>query len=236
MPAATTALIACSVAAGRRGGGRRPGLGPARRAPVARRGARRRRRRRDRERPARPPAQPASRWCWTLLGLGRPRRRLAAPGPADRSRWSDGPDGSPGRRRRGRRRRVGAVRRARSRFPRQDQRVDRRSRGWRSWSRASVGPLLLLALIARHGPTRGTSLLFMVPAVTALIAWVLLGEPVGVVARARPGHRRARPVARTASYADSGRDAGPALRSRRPAVPRRRPSSRADELGSDAWT
>jgi drug/metabolite transporter (DMT)-like permease len=45
-----------------------------------------------------------------------------------------------------------------------------------------VGPLMLLALISRHGPTRGTSLLFLVPAVTALLAWVLLGEQVGAVA------------------------------------------------------
>lgn len=45
-----------------------------------------------------------------------------------------------------------------------------------------VGPLMLFALIARHGPARGTSLLFMVPAVTALIAWVLVREPVGAVA------------------------------------------------------
>jgi drug/metabolite transporter (DMT)-like permease len=41
---------------------------------------------------------------------------------------------------------------------------------------------MLLALISRHGPTRGTSLLFLVPAVTALVGWVLLREHVGAVA------------------------------------------------------
>jgi drug/metabolite transporter (DMT)-like permease len=43
-------------------------------------------------------------------------------------------------------------------------------------------PLLLFALIARRGPTQGTSLLFVVPAVTAFVAWPVLGQPVGVVA------------------------------------------------------
>src|SRR5262245_16169625 len=53
---------------------------------------------------------------------------------------------------------------------------------WLALVAGVVGPLMLLALIARHGPTRGTSLLFLVPAVTALVAWVLLGEQVGAVA------------------------------------------------------
>jgi drug/metabolite transporter (DMT)-like permease len=53
---------------------------------------------------------------------------------------------------------------------------------WLALFAGVVGPLMLFALIARHGPARGTSLLFMVPAVTALIAWVLVGEPVGEVA------------------------------------------------------
>jgi drug/metabolite transporter (DMT)-like permease len=44
------------------------------------------------------------------------------------------------------------------------------------------GPLLLFGLIARGGATRGTSLLFVVPGVTALVAWPLLGQPVGGVA------------------------------------------------------
>ena len=43
-------------------------------------------------------------------------------------------------------------------------------------------PLLLFALIARRGPTGGTSLLFAVPAVTALAAWPLLGTPVHLTA------------------------------------------------------
>jgi drug/metabolite transporter (DMT)-like permease len=54
--------------------------------------------------------------------------------------------------------------------------------GWLALVAGVVGPLLLLALIQRHGPTRGTSLLFLVPSVTAFLAWVLLGEPVGLVA------------------------------------------------------
>lgn len=43
-------------------------------------------------------------------------------------------------------------------------------------------PLLLFVLIARRGPTQGTSLLFVVPAVTAIVAWPVLGQPVGAVA------------------------------------------------------
>jgi drug/metabolite transporter (DMT)-like permease len=43
-------------------------------------------------------------------------------------------------------------------------------------------PLLLFALIARRGATQGTSLLFVVPGVTALVGWPLLGQPVGAVA------------------------------------------------------
>lgn len=44
------------------------------------------------------------------------------------------------------------------------------------------GPLLLFALIARRGPTQGTTWLFLVPGTTALAAWPLLGEAVGPVA------------------------------------------------------
>jgi drug/metabolite transporter (DMT)-like permease len=54
--------------------------------------------------------------------------------------------------------------------------------GWLALVAGVVGPLLLLALIQRHGPTRGTSLLFLVPSVTAFFGWALLREPVGVVA------------------------------------------------------
>jgi drug/metabolite transporter (DMT)-like permease len=54
--------------------------------------------------------------------------------------------------------------------------------GWLALVAGVVGPLMLLALITRHGPTRGTSLLFLVPAVTALMGWVLLREHVGAVA------------------------------------------------------
>lgn len=44
------------------------------------------------------------------------------------------------------------------------------------------GPLLLFALIRRRGATRASSLLFAVPAVTALAAWPILGVPVGSTA------------------------------------------------------
>jgi drug/metabolite transporter (DMT)-like permease len=54
--------------------------------------------------------------------------------------------------------------------------------GWLALVAGVVGPLLLLALIGRHGPTRGTSLLFLVPSFTAFFGWLLLGEQVGVVA------------------------------------------------------
>jgi drug/metabolite transporter (DMT)-like permease len=53
---------------------------------------------------------------------------------------------------------------------------------WLALVAGVVGPLLLLAMIQRNGPTRGTSLLFLVPSVTALLGWVLLGEPVGALA------------------------------------------------------
>jgi drug/metabolite transporter (DMT)-like permease len=39
-------------------------------------------------------------------------------------------------------------------------------------------PLLLFALIRRHGPIRASSYLFVVPAVTALGAWPILGTPI----------------------------------------------------------
>jgi drug/metabolite transporter (DMT)-like permease len=54
--------------------------------------------------------------------------------------------------------------------------------GWLALVTGVVGPLLLLALIQRHGPTRGTSLLFLVPSVTAFLGWALLRQPVGAVA------------------------------------------------------
>ena len=45
---------------------------------------------------------------------------------------------------------------------------------------AGVGaPLLLNALVRRGGATRASSHLFVVPAVTALAAWPLLGTPLG---------------------------------------------------------
>jgi drug/metabolite transporter (DMT)-like permease len=42
-----------------------------------------------------------------------------------------------------------------------------------------VGPLLFFALIRQRGATRASSLLFVVPAVTAIAAWPILGAPIG---------------------------------------------------------
>jgi drug/metabolite transporter (DMT)-like permease len=48
---------------------------------------------------------------------------------------------------------------------------------------AGVGaPLLLFALVRRHGATYASSHLFVVPAVTAFAAWPILGTPVGPLA------------------------------------------------------
>jgi len=41
-------------------------------------------------------------------------------------------------------------------------------------------PLLLFALIRDRGPTRASSYLFAVPAVTAVAAWPILGTPIGM--------------------------------------------------------
>ncbi len=53
---------------------------------------------------------------------------------------------------------------------------------WLALVAGVVAPLLLFALIARRGPTGGTSLLFVVPAVTAVAAWPVLGTPVHATA------------------------------------------------------
>jgi drug/metabolite transporter (DMT)-like permease len=42
-----------------------------------------------------------------------------------------------------------------------------------------LGPLLFFALIKQRGATRASSLLFVVPAVTAIAAWPILGAPMG---------------------------------------------------------
>lgn len=54
------------------------------------------------------------------------------------------------------------------------------SMSWMVVVSAVIGPLLLMVLIGRHGAAGGTSLLFVVPAVTALMAWPVLHEPIGV--------------------------------------------------------
>lgn len=46
------------------------------------------------------------------------------------------------------------------------------------------GPLLMFALIRQRGATATSSLLFVVPAVTAIAAWPVLGTPLGVTAGA----------------------------------------------------
>jgi len=46
----------------------------------------------------------------------------------------------------------------------------------------AFGPLLLFALIRRRGALQATNLLFVVPALTALGAWPVLGTPIGVTA------------------------------------------------------
>jgi len=43
-------------------------------------------------------------------------------------------------------------------------------------------PLLFFALIRQRGATRASSLLFVVPSVTALCAWAVLGTPIGMTA------------------------------------------------------
>ena len=42
------------------------------------------------------------------------------------------------------------------------------------------GSLVLLALVQRQGSTRAMSLLFVVPAVTAVAAWAVLGDPISL--------------------------------------------------------
>lgn len=51
--------------------------------------------------------------------------------------------------------------------------------GWLTLVCAVGGPLVLFALIRRRGATRASSLLFLVPAVTALVSWPALGQPFG---------------------------------------------------------
>lgn len=47
-----------------------------------------------------------------------------------------------------------------------------------------VSVMLLTLMIRRHEASRITSLFFLVPPVTALIAWLVLGETMGPVALA----------------------------------------------------
>ena len=54
------------------------------------------------------------------------------------------------------------------------------STGWLTVICAVGGPLVLFSLIRSRGATRASSLLFLVPAVTALASWPVLGQPFGV--------------------------------------------------------
>jgi drug/metabolite transporter (DMT)-like permease len=53
------------------------------------------------------------------------------------------------------------------------------STGWLTLVCAVGGPLVLFSLIRARGATRASSLLFLVPAVTALASWPVLGQPFG---------------------------------------------------------
>ena len=220
MPAATTALIACSaplvvaVVGAAVGWDRLDGrqwlgvlLGVARRASS-----------RSATGWAGRPAPP--RWCWTLIGLGGlaggsllQGRLLGRGGPTALTAVQVA---------------AGAVTTAfwapfdgSLRIPETASALT--SFGWLALVAGVVGPLLLLALIGRHGPTRGTSLLFLVPSVTAFLGWLLLGEPVGIVALRGPRDRRRRALARA-----------PPSRSGRLARPRGGGSRRAHGAGTGA--
>jgi drug/metabolite transporter (DMT)-like permease len=43
------------------------------------------------------------------------------------------------------------------------------------------GPLLLFSLVRSNGPTRASSLLFAVPAITSIAAWPILGTHLGAL-------------------------------------------------------
>jgi len=53
------------------------------------------------------------------------------------------------------------------------------STGWLTVICAVGGPLVLFSLIRTRGATRASSLLFLVPAVTAVASWPVLGQPFG---------------------------------------------------------
>lgn len=54
------------------------------------------------------------------------------------------------------------------------------STGWLTLVCAVCGPLVLFSLIRSRGATRASGLLFLVPAVTALVSWPALGQPFGL--------------------------------------------------------
>jgi drug/metabolite transporter (DMT)-like permease len=54
------------------------------------------------------------------------------------------------------------------------------SGSWLTLINGVGAPLVILALVQQRGATRASSLLFVVPAVTAVASWPVLGEPIGV--------------------------------------------------------
>lgn len=54
--------------------------------------------------------------------------------------------------------------------------------GWLTFVNAVGGPLILYFLIRTRGATRASSLLFVVPATTAIASWPVLGQPIGLTA------------------------------------------------------
>jgi drug/metabolite transporter (DMT)-like permease len=53
------------------------------------------------------------------------------------------------------------------------------SGAWLALVNGVGSPLLITALVQRRGATAASSLLFLVPPVTAVAAWPVLGEPIG---------------------------------------------------------
>jgi drug/metabolite transporter (DMT)-like permease len=53
---------------------------------------------------------------------------------------------------------------------------------WLTFVNAIGGPLILYFLVRTRGATRASSLLFVVPATTAIASWPVLGQPIGITA------------------------------------------------------
>jgi drug/metabolite transporter (DMT)-like permease len=55
------------------------------------------------------------------------------------------------------------------------------SAAWLTIVNGVGGPLLIVAMVRRHGATKASSLQFLVPPVTAVVSWPMLGQPIGVL-------------------------------------------------------